>query len=410
MLRLALWLCLAVSLFAQNGFYLKSGDRVVFYGDSITDQRLYTTFVESFVVTRFPALPVTFIHSGWGGDRVTGGAGGPVDVRLPRDVFAYKPTVMTIMLGMNDGRYRAFDEDIFKTYADGMKSIVETVKGTVPGIRITAIRPSPYDDVTRPPMFTGGYNKVLIRYGDYVETLAKEQSIDVADLNASVVAALEKAKTLDPEGAANLIKDRVHPGPAGHLLMAAALLKAWKAPATVSLVQIDGAASEKPAVKAENARVTDVAPLKWTQTDEALPMPLDMKDAAIQLALRSSDFMETLDRQLLRVRGLTADRYALKIDDEEIGVFSKDELAKGINLATLPTPMLKQAMEVHAFTLKHTSVHNARWRQIQVPLEKDALVAMKTTLAAMDELDNELIARQRAAAQPRARRYELVAR
>src|SRR6516162_6961650 len=86
---------------AQEAFYLKNGDRVVFYGDSITDQRLYTTFVESYVVTRFPKLNVTFIHSGWGGDRVTGGGGGKIDLRLNRDVISYKPTVVTVMLGMN---------------------------------------------------------------------------------------------------------------------------------------------------------------------------------------------------------------------------------------------------------------------------------------------------------------------
>jgi len=55
-------------------FYLKPGDRVVFYGDSITDQRLYTTYIESYCVSRFPNDHFTFIHSGWGGDRVTGGA------------------------------------------------------------------------------------------------------------------------------------------------------------------------------------------------------------------------------------------------------------------------------------------------------------------------------------------------
>src|SRR5436309_3607190 len=103
---------------AQEGFALHEGDRVVFFGDSITDQRLYTTFVESFVVTRFPRMNVTFVHSGWGGDRVTGGGGGPIDQRLQRDVFAYKPNVVTIMLGMNDGRYRAFDDDIFKAYSE----------------------------------------------------------------------------------------------------------------------------------------------------------------------------------------------------------------------------------------------------------------------------------------------------
>jgi hypothetical protein len=50
LLPLAL-LCLSAIACAQQ-FHLKDGDRVVFYGDSITDQRLYTTFVETYALTR----------------------------------------------------------------------------------------------------------------------------------------------------------------------------------------------------------------------------------------------------------------------------------------------------------------------------------------------------------------------
>ncbi len=131
---LLLLLVAVVPAVAQDtGFALKDGDRVVFYGDSITDQRLYTTFTETYVVTRFPKLDVTFVHSGWGGDRVTGGGGGPIDVRLKRDVFAYKPTVMTIMLGMNDASYRAFDQKIFDTYAKGYRAHRRVSKAHLPG-------------------------------------------------------------------------------------------------------------------------------------------------------------------------------------------------------------------------------------------------------------------------------------
>src|SRR6266540_2634267 len=190
-------LFLAVQAHAES-FALQNGDRVVFYGDSITDQRLYTTFAETYVVTRFPKLPVTFIHSGWGGDRVGGGGGGPIDLRLKRDVFAYKPTVMTIMLGMNDASYRAFDQNVFNTYATGYEKIVHDVKSTLPGIRMTLIQPSPFDDVTRKPNFEGGYNAVLVRYGEYLKQLAGKESLDVADLNTAVVNATKKAYSTDP--------------------------------------------------------------------------------------------------------------------------------------------------------------------------------------------------------------------
>src|SRR5881394_2461493 len=184
-------LCLVVFLTFQSRaetFALKDGDRVVFYGDSITDQRFYMTFVETYVVTRFPEMNVTFVHSGWGGDRVTGGGGGPIDLRLRRDVFAYKPTVMTIMLGMNDGSYRTFDEKIFDTYSQGYQHIIDAVKEALPGIRITLIQPSPFDDVTQPPRFEGGYNAVLLRYSQFVKELAAREKLSVADLNTPIVA------------------------------------------------------------------------------------------------------------------------------------------------------------------------------------------------------------------------------
>src|SRR6266478_2015368 len=219
MLRFFALLLLTATAWAQADFYLKDRDRVVFYGDSITDQRLYTTFTESYVLTRFPRLIVSFVHSGWGGDRVTGGGGGPIDVRLERDVIAYKPTVMTIMLGMNDGSYRAFNPDIFERYSSGFESIVRNVKQALPNIRITAIQPSPYDDVTRPPRFEGGYNAVLVRYGEYLRDLAQREKLTLADLNTGVVAALRTADQKDHELAQQIIPDRIHPAPGGHMLM-----------------------------------------------------------------------------------------------------------------------------------------------------------------------------------------------
>jgi lysophospholipase L1-like esterase len=401
-------LLLASAAFAQGDFYLKDGDRVVFYGDSITDQRLYTTFTESYVLTRFPRMKVDFVHSGWGGDRVTGGGGGPIDVRLQRDVVVYKPTVLTIMLGMNDGRYRAYDPDIFEQYTSGFESIVRNVKSALPEVRITAIQPSPYDDVTRPPGFSGGYNAVLVRFSRFLSELASRENLALADLNTPVVAALKKAKSIDPELSLKLLPDRVHPGPGGHLLMAEALLKAWNAPAEVTTVEID--AETKQVSAAANTKVTDLqvdASLSWTQEDAALPMAVDMKDPLIGLALRASDFVDTLDRQTLKITGLTRARYVLRIDGEMAGSFSRQDLADSVNLATLPTPMLKQALDVHALTIRHNQIHYERWRHLQVPLQEQKLERLQAAFDSLDALEAELIEQQRAAAQPKVRRYEL---
>ena len=383
---------------------------MVFYGDSITDQRLYTTFIETYVVTRFPRLKVWFVHSGVGGDRVTGGWAGSIDVRLPRDVIAYKPTVMTVMLGMNDGSYRGWDDGIFKTYSTGYQHIIDTMKRALPGIRITVMQPSPYDDVTRPPNIDDGYNAVLVRYGQFVKELGEREGLLVADLNSPVVNMLEKAKAADPELAKNIIEDRVHPGPGGHLIMAEALLKAWNAPATVAAVEIDAAAGR--VTRADNAKVTGLkcgSSLSWTETDGALPMPVDMEDKVMALSVRSSDFIATLDQEPLKVTGLSAARYTLTIDGEKVGSFTKQQLEEGINLATLPTPMAKQAAKVHDLTLKHNDIHFARWRDVQISLKDYKLAGEPAVVDSLDKLEEQIVQLQRTGAKPQMRRYELTA-
>jgi lysophospholipase L1-like esterase len=406
---LALFACSAPTLRAEGPFAIKEGDRIVFYGDSITDQRLYTTFVETYIVTRFPAMSVTFVHSGWGGDRVTGGGGGRIDHRLERDVFPYKPSVVTVMLGMNDASYRPFDQKIFDVYARGFEHLVASLKSHLPGVRITLIQPSPFDDVTRKPNFGGGYNQVLIRYGQFVKELAEKEGAGVADLNTSVVTALEKAKEIDSAGAQELIKDRVHPGPAGQLLMAEALLKAWNAPAVVSSVELDAASSK--VAGQTNCKVDDLkvdGTIAWTQLDLALPMPIDKKDKAIALAVKASDVESAINQQTLKVAGASAPKYSLKIDGETVAELTKDQLASGVNLAELDTPMFRQAKAVHTLTLGHNQLHFLRWRTVQVPNERHGYPGLAKAIEGLDALEGDIVAEQRQKAKPVSHRFELV--
>src|SRR6516164_4146521 len=90
----------------ESTFFFKEGDRIVFLGDSITEQYQYSTDIELYLTTRFPKWKLTFINAGIGGDTATGGAN-----RFANHVLAEKPTAVTINFGMNDGGYGGFNKD-----------------------------------------------------------------------------------------------------------------------------------------------------------------------------------------------------------------------------------------------------------------------------------------------------------
>jgi lysophospholipase L1-like esterase len=393
---------------SASDFAIVDGDRVVFYGDSITEQRLYTSDVETFALTRFPNRKVLFFESGVGGDKVSGGKYGPIDLRLHRDVYDHQPTVVTIMLGMNDGFYQAFDPKIFTSYQSGYVSIVDAIQKNCPQARLTLIKPSPYDDVTRPEMLAGGYNQVLQHFGTFVGELAAQKHLGVADLNAPVVQALKDALAKNAVLDTLLIPDRIHPGPAIHWLMAENLLKSWGAKPEVTFVRID--AGTKPAAQVSNTEVTELVKnanhLRWTQMDKALPLPLGPLDTdpILQLALTTSDLISALDMEILRVTSLPRGSYQLRIDGQEVGVFPAEQLAEGVNLALLETPMLEQARRVGMDTQIRGTLDMQIFDLTVKPQDQVTPETIKELSAASDRA----LARQRADSQPVPHHYELL--
>ncbi len=332
----------------SRGFYLHPEDRVVFYGDSITEQNFYNQFVELYTVTRFPLMRVHFYGEGIGGDSVRGGWAGPIDQRLERDVFPERPTVITIMLGMNDGGYQPTTPQIDAAYKTGYEHILDSIQMHAPQARITLLGPSPYDDVTAAPWFPGGYNGVMQHFADVDRQLAEEHHATFVNLNPGTVAAIEKAKALDPRIARLLLPDHVHPEPLAHWVMAESLLKGWNAPAIVASVTLDAKAAR--VIASENTAVDQVQSagggLTWTQLDNGLPLPLIGDNATMAVVLAISDIQKALNQQPLIVTGLAPGMYSLRIDDREIATFSAEQLAAGINLADLNTPMRNQAQGV----------------------------------------------------------------
>src|SRR5947209_19031856 len=87
---------LLVGRAAADDFFFKPKDRVLFLGDSITEQYEYTNLIEYYLTTRFPAWNLTFHNAGIGGDTAGGG-----NNRAAGDVLSEHPTAVTINFGMN---------------------------------------------------------------------------------------------------------------------------------------------------------------------------------------------------------------------------------------------------------------------------------------------------------------------
>ena len=386
-------------------FALKDGDRVVFYGDSITAQRLYTRFVEDIVVSRYPKLRLSFFNAGVSGDTVSGGHAGDMATRVKRDVVPWRPTVVTIMLGMNDARYTTEYDANFKAYADGYRKLIAAIREAVPGVRFFLICPSPYDEVAHPSLIPG-YNSVLLRYGEFVSGLGKEENVPVIDLNGPMTAAINAGMKIDPQLAGALLPDRIHPSPAGHWIMAAAIAKAWNLDPIISSATIhapDGKVEDQ-----YNTSVTAVhvepSKLCWTQQDEAVPLPLELNDPFVQFLFHISGLAQ-LDRQMLHVTGLTGATYSLSIDRQKVGSFSREELAHGINLATLQTPMEQSAKAVDWTADDRAKLSGARFDLLT---EEGAIPSRLQGLEALDALDQRMMLHEYESAQPKAHAFELV--
>ena len=391
---------------ARAQFTLHNGDRVVFYGDSITAQRRYTRFVEDFIISRYPHIKIEFYNAGVSGDTVAGGHAGSMEERVKRDVLPLHPSVVTIMLGMNDGRYTTVFEKNFDDYEAGYRKLVEALRSDLPGVRLLLIRPSPYDEIAHPPAIAG-YNSVMARYGDFVAQLGNELDVPVVDFGSAVDAALRAGMKIDPRMAGSLLPDRIHPSETGHWIMAAALVQGWHVSPLVSSVDIDAA---RTAVQRQDdttvSGLTETGTeLKWTQLDQALPLPLELNDAMTQFLLEISD-IPSLDRQMLRVTGLSAASYSLSIDDQKIGTFSRDELASGINLALYSTPMEQQAKSIDWAADDRSRLSGTRF---DLMTEDPAIPRRAEGVGILDALDARMVDGEYRNAQPKPHTFELVA-
>ncbi|MCY3000061.1 MAG: SGNH/GDSL hydrolase family protein [Planctomycetota bacterium] len=311
------------AVYAED-FFFKDGDRVVMIGDSITEQHLYSNYVEMWTVTRFPKWKITFRNVGIGGDRSVGG-----NSRFARDVLLHKPTAMTVDFGMNDGSYREFSDQTFKPYMDGLQGMAD--QATAANIRTAWVTPQPLDNDEQGKTALTGYNQTLEKFSEGVRAISEKNSGKFVDQFHPYLQVLDAARSKADKYNRITAGDAVHPGPPGQALMAASILKGMNFPSLVAAVEID--AKQNKVVSQENCSVEGLqataTSVKFKKLDKALPFfPEDASSI-----LPWTPILDELNDYKIQVTGLAPGKYKVRIDSVDVAELSAESLGAGVDIA-----------------------------------------------------------------------------
>ncbi|WP_139956720.1 SGNH/GDSL hydrolase family protein [Flavicella sediminum] len=332
--------------------YFKTGDRVCFVGNSITNNGEFHHNIFLYHLTRYPEQELAFFNCGISGDK-TGG----VLARMEDDILINNPTVVVIMLGMNDVNRSLYGlEEASENRKKRMEAAITLYKNNFieivnlflsKNIKVILERPTIYDQTANLETLNHfGVNDALKTCANFIDEVAKEYELSVVDY-WTIMNKLNNEMQAKNPSATITSKDRVHPRSTGHLVMAYQFLKAENAPKYVSKVVIEDN-KQISKTKSTNCEINYVKKSKndivFSVKENALPFPsVPSQKEGLDLV----PFNEELNIELLQVVNLSSGSYELTIDGVLIDIFSEVQLNKGINLANYPlTPQYKQALKV----------------------------------------------------------------
>ena len=196
---------------------IHSSDHLLFYGDSITDCGRnreepaslgdgYVRLISEQLTTLFPDQTPRVSNRGISGNRVY-----DLETRLEQDVVALEPTVVSILIGIND-TWRLFDRKTPSPIPDFSASYdrILTRLGEIPNLRLFILEPF----LLPIPADRSNWRSDLDPRINAIRELAWKHHIPYVPLDGLFAAASVAT------GHAHLLPDGVHPSPAGHRLIA----------------------------------------------------------------------------------------------------------------------------------------------------------------------------------------------
>lgn len=325
-------LALGSTAFAAGEVQLPENARLAIVGDSITEQKMYSKFMETYLVACAGRQDIRVFQFGWSGETAGGFA-----ARLENDLSVFNPTTVTLCYGMNDGSYRPFDASIGKRYGDAMSSIV-TKLNTIGAKHVVVGSPGAVDTkfFTRPNFGNDNaanvYNDSLAQLGGIGKKLATENGKAFADVHQPMIDAMAKGKATLGESYDVCGGDGVHPGANGQLVMAYAFLKGIGCDGKIAEISVD---MKGASTASAGHKVLSSAAGKVELESARYPFCFD-GDTKSSGGTRSITaflpFNGELNRFTLRVSNLTGEK-AKVAWGAETKEFTREQLTAGVNLA-----------------------------------------------------------------------------
>ena len=312
---------------APAGLLLRENDRLAIIGDSITEQKMYSRIMETYLTACLPELKVTVRQYGWGGETAEG-----FKNRMANDALRFSPTIATTCYGMNDHKYRAYDEANGQWYRENQLAIVKAFKAA--GARF--VLGSPGCVGPKVPWSKAGSEEMnlnLCEFRNLDLALAQQEQVVFADVFWPMLTLGWKATNQFGTDYAIAGKDAVHPGWAGHVVMASAYLKALGVTGDLGTFTVDLGAGQATASRGHG--VVSFANGELTAKSSRYPFCAPAGELRDDNALRSGmalvDFQERFNRLRLVAKNATAKSYTVTWGGET-KTFTGEQLAAGINL------------------------------------------------------------------------------
>lgn len=372
---------------AERKPLLHKNARLAIIGDSITEQKLYSKFIETYLLACVGRKDVDCYQFGLSGEIALGLAG-----RVERDLRVFEPTVATLCYGMNDGLYQPFSPAIGKDYESNMRTVL--TKLTAMGVTSIVVgSPGAVDTHFFSRIPPADYNANLAKLGEIGRNLAAEFKFAFADVHHAMLDPMTAAKKAIDETYEVAGPDGVHPGPNGHLLMASAFLKALGVDGMIAEINIDlsgnATASEGHVVVSSNGGKVEIESSRWPfcfETDPNLA-------TSTRSILPFCKFNEELNRFMLRVTNLRGSKAKVSWsgDTQE---FTREQLDKGVNLAAVffETPFHEAFMNVmDAVAAKQAYESDTTWKALYTFRSQHADLSKPEAKKAFGELKKRVI-------------------